>query len=463
MKITQYAAGVKGTKALNGSDESQADFDARKGAVESQESFIKRSLIAETIDTMTVQIDEKLKSFTENDPEFKGLKSLKEKVDGLKFDETIVEKLKNDIKEQGITIEALKKASVGEDRGIKKGSIAETLAKHKEQIDAFTSGKASRALTIEHKASAQTETSTDITSRDYYIQWHEGGRVGQIPVRKPFIRSLFKNQQTESEYIRYTDQNTVVRDAQNVALCATSTGNTKATWITRSMQIGKVRDFIDICTDMMTNYLFVQGEVQNLLDTSVKLKIDDQLLNGTGVSPQLNSISAIASTWAPNIAGITDYTGTIFNANLINLIAIAGKQIQQLGQMNAWMPNYVFVNPGDLEIMKNLKNTLGDSVRMYPGMFVDNGGNVYINGMLLIENPNITSNTFWIGDFTRGTVYAIPGVGIEFSYENATNFETETVTVKAYERLNLLIRNVDTNAFMKCTDITAALAQINKV
>jgi hypothetical protein len=80
--------------------------------------------------------------------------------------------------------------------------------------------------------------------------------------------------------------------------------------------------------------------------------------------------------------------------------------------------------------------------------------------MLLVPNSLVPQNEFYIGDFTKGTVYARPGVGVEFSFENRENFETETVTVKVYERLNLLVRNVDTNAFMRCDDIEQGILDI---
>ena len=118
-----------------------------------------------------------------------------------------------------------------------------------------------------------------------------------------------------------------------------------------------------------------------------------------------------------------------------------------------------------MQSIKQLKNTFGDYIRnsqLVTSLFVDANGRYFIDGMLLVENPLITANTLTIGDFTKGTVYSMPGIGIEFSYENRQNFETETVTIKIYERLNLLIRNVQKNAFMKVLDIGAAITAINK-
>lgn len=456
--LVPYKAGEQGD------DESKEDFEARKGKGETPEAFTKR--------LMNAIVESKLKEFSKSDPEYKELKTLKEsiancirkkdfealaeKVGDMKIPN--VEEIKEELKKQHLAIEALKESG-NKGSGAKKGSIAETLIKNKKTIEDWVKSKSSKMLSIDHKA----QTSTDIDGRDFYAQEHEPGMIGQIPVRKPFIRELFKNRPAGTEYIKYTDQETAVRDGNNVALCAAnSTNNTKLTWKVRTVQITKVRDFLDICLDMMDDYLFVGGEIENLIDSSVKLKIDDQLLEGSGVNPELNSLISIAATWAANIAGIKDWTAQVTNANVVDLIVVAKSQIQELGKNNAWEPNYVLVNPGDETAMRLLKNQLGDSLRINLNLFVDNAGTMYISGMKVISNPKIDANTFLIGDFTKGTIYARPGYGIEFSYENNTNFETETVTVKAYERLNLVVRNVDKNAFMVVPDITTALATINK-
>jgi len=147
-------------------------------------------------------------------------------------------------------------------------------------------------------------------------------------------------------------------------------------------------------------------------------------------------------------------------------MAVAGAQIKAFGQQNAFRPNVIAMNPKDAQLIQFLKNTQGDYLnnnQLIKGMFLDAAGGFYINGMRVIENPLVAENTAYVFDSSKGTVYQKPGVGIEFSYENRDNFETETVTVKAYRRLNLLVRNVDINAFMKIDDIAAGIAAINKI
>jgi hypothetical protein len=52
------------------------------------------------------------------------------------------------------------------------------------------------------------------------------------------------------------------------------------------------------------------------------------------------------------------------------------------------------------------------------------------------------------------------GVGLEMAYNNKDQFEYEVATMKGYLRMNLLIRNVDANAFMKCSDVQAAITAL---
>jgi HK97 family phage major capsid protein len=339
-------------------------------------------------------------------------------------------------------------------------SITAALKGKQEQLKEFLSKKSGK-LEIEFKA---THTSTDIDGRSSYFTWHENGRVGQIPVRRVFMRELFRNSTTGNEYIKYIDQETILRDAKNVALCGATTHNTKVTFKVYDLKVDKVRDFTHICYDMMEDYSFVESEIRNLLTSSLQLKIDNDLLLGTGVSPILNGVKKFASTM--NVQNVNaNYANSVQDAQLIDLISVAGAQIKAFGQNNSYMPNVVVLNPKDHQLLKLIKDGEGNYVKsnvVSPTLFQNQAGQLFIDGMLLIENPLVPANEFYIFDATKATVYSRPGVGVEFSFENRENFEQELVTAKVYERLNLLVRNVDANAFMHCAAIDTQLALLTK-
>lgn len=417
------------------------------------------------------QVGVDVAAFLKDNPEIKDLLAFKATITEIKgkleaqLKPEEITALKESLNQALLEIKALKEPKVT--GGPQKGSFAETLAKQKAKLDKFISEKSGNVAFEHVPATKATHTSTDITNRDDFFTWHEGGAIGEIPVRRTFMKQLFRNINTETEYIKYLDQNTKVRDAKNVALCGTTTHNTKLTWITRSINVEKVRDFTHICLDMMNDYAFVEGEIRRLLDSSLQDKIDDGLLLGDGISPNLHSVDEVASTFAAdggNPGGEEDYTQEVVSANLIDLIVVAGAQIRTFGKNNKWIPNYVLLNPRDLNSLKFLKDTQKNYLnrnQMFTNLWQDRAGNYYVDGMLLIENSLVPVNEFYIGDFRYGTVYKRAGFGVEFSYENRENFETETVTAKVYERLNLLIRNVDQNAFMHVADIEQAIFDIS--
>jgi len=373
------------------------------------------------------------------------LEKMKEEI--VKLKDARVDALEGALKAQGVEVERFKKQldAATEGKSVDfKTALLEGMKENSELLKGLKDNKGTVRLEIKANQDA-----SDITSGTDWATMEPG--VGQIPTREPFIRELFRNQNTSSEYVKYNDQETIVRDAKNVAGCAASTHNSKITWQVRTMQIKKVRDFVDVCIDMMEDYDFVQGEITNLVSTDVRLRVDQQLLLGTNTGDELNSVDAVASTFA---AG--DYATSVQSPTLIDLIHVGACQISDAGQNNAYSANYALINPVDWCKLKLTK----DSQNRYiiPNFITQDGVN--IGSVQVIANQLVPANEMYIGDFTKGTVYSRRGMTVEFGFENNDNFEREIVTVKAYERLNLRVRNVDANAFMHVPDIATAITAI---
>lgn len=306
----------------------------------------------------------------------------------------------------------------------------------------------SGTVKLEIKAS---QDASDITSGTDYAAIESG--VGQIATRQALMKQLFPVQAISTEYLKYNDQETIVRDAKNVAGCAASTHNSKITWQVRTLQMSKVRDFVDLCVDMVDDYDYVEGEIRNLVSTDVALKVDQQLLLGTGVYPELNSVDAVASTF-----GAGSYAAAIQDATLIDLIKVGAAQISDFGQNNKFMANTVLLNPVDAVKMQLLKDADGNYI--VPNWITSDGVN--IGAMRVIANQLVPADEMYIFDSTKGTIFQRRGATVEMAFENRENFEKELVTVKAYERLNFRVRNVDANAFLHVPSIAAAVAAILK-
>ena len=328
-----------------------------------------------------------------------------------------------------------------------KAAIYKSLVDNKERIDSFLDAKSGR-LQLNIKA---TQNASDIDAGTDYAQIEDG--IGQIATRRTFMRDLFANRTIDREYLKYNDQETIVRDAKNVAGCASSTHDSKITWKVSTMQVQKVRDYVDVCIDMMEDYAYVESEIRDLVDTDVRLQVDAQLLLGDNVAPNLNSVDAVSSTFA---AG--SYAATVQTPTLVDLIFVAASQIADFGLNNKFVANVVLLNPIDVTKMKLEKDA--DNNYLLPNFITANGMN--IGTVRIIENQLVPENEMYIFDSTKGVVYSRKGITVDFSFENTDNFEKELVTVKAYERLNFRVRNVDANAFMHVDDISAAITAITK-
>ena len=382
------------------------------------------------------------------------IKELEESIKGVNID--ILNTMAKSIKEIGLEMTKIKTEGLGR-RETK--TIAKLLETKKTEIENVRDKAVKIMINVNDYSFKATQAPTDIGDREELGQWIQG--VEQLARRAPFVRDWFRTVFTTKEYVKKMEQDVVVRDAKNVAACGETTHTTKLTWKKTDLQIRKVRDFVDICLDMLDDYDFVEGEIRDLINYGVMIKVDSQLLLGTGVSPQIAGIESYASTFSAALAG-ADYSAatgtTIQSPNLGDLICVAGAQIEYLGKNSKFTPNVAFVNPKQITNLKLTKDKKDQY--LLPNWISPNGEK--FGGIILVGNPLVPENEAYVMDSTKGVIYERKEIAVEMSYENATNFETETVTVKGYERLNLWVSDANSNAFMHLANISGALTAITK-
>ena len=368
--------------------------------------------------------------------ELAGIKALAEK------DNTL--ELKSKLVELESAVSGLKEDSKNVPQ--RRKSLVDLIKEKSSQItEVVKSGKGK----VEIALKAQ-QNPTDIGTRDDYATFLEG--TIKKPVRATKIIDLFRRVNVSTEYIKYREQDTVTRDAKLVVACATSTSNTKTTWVNRTVQIQKIRDFVDICIDMIDDYSFVASEVEQLVNESVKLKEEAEILLGSG---NILSINAIASEFDPaNV--LAPFTGAFQSATLAELTASMKAQIFTFGAENSWDADTIVMNYNDFVKFMHQKNSQNDY--LLPNFVMQGDG--ILNGMKIITSPLVTANTLYVFDSSKGEILDRQGATLEMSYENNDNFEHEIVTLKVVERLQFHVAQINQDAFMKCTNITTALTAL---
>ena len=133
-------------------------------------------------------------------------------------------------------------------------------------------------------------------------------------------------------------------------------------------------------------------------------------------------------------------------------------QIFTFGQERAWDADTILMNYNDWVRFMHEKNADGDY--LLPN-FVMTGESV-LNGMRVVTSPIVAPNTLYVFDSSKGQILDRQSATVEFAYENNDNFEHEVVTIKAVERLQFHVEQIEQDAFMKCSDIATALTAITK-
>jgi hypothetical protein len=297
--------------------------------------------------------------------------------------------------------------------------------------------------------------------------------VGQLPTRGAVIKSLFTNVTLSAQdikdsngVIRYLDQNAITRSAAAVSeitdrtVGASNKPESAISWIERTRTLETLADSIPVTKQSYRNLGFVAGEIDFLLRKNLALVEDSQLYSGDGNTPNLKGVYTTATA-----ATLTELPGyqTIGDANLYDLMAsmkvyIMNGGLSGTGKQSKYLPNFVVMNPTDILKYKLLKAVNGHYL-LPPFLSADG---TRIDNMLVVESSIVTANTMLVGDFDYGKVYTEEDVTVTMGLVN-DQFIKNQWTILAEQVECLLIRDVDADAFLKVTNINAAIAALNKV
>ena len=152
----------------------------------------------------------------------------------------------------------------------------------------------------------------------------------------------------------------------------------------------------------------------------------------------------------------TPYADTVEAANLFDLIAVVAADIAA-NRGSKYQPDTVLLNPMNMLGMTLSKNAYG--YLLPPFGSLSNGQYISVMGLKIVPSGQVTANTMVVGDFRYGTIYDLEDLTIEMGWIN-DQFIKNCFTILAEQRLALLIRLGDEQAFRKVTNITTALADL---
>ena len=319
-------------------------------------------------------------------------------------------------------------------------SLATLLTEKAEELKVMKE-KSGASVQITLKAAGTMALSTNVTGQIPQAERDAG--ITRIATRNPFVLQLVNVGTIMSNVWEWVEQKN--RDG-GAAMTAEGALKSIADFdlVVASANVKKVTAYIKVTKEMLDDVELMRSEIDQELTELINLKIDDQLLNGTGLTVNLTGINTNATDWA---AG--GFALEIPKPTKWDVLRTAINQVR----VNLFEPNYILMHPTDVTGMELSKDSTGQYI-MPPFAAMD--GTV-VSGIRVIANTGIALDSFLVGDFSKAGVRFKEGLTINVGYEN-DDFTNNLVTILAEARLVQRVKSNHYGAFVKGVLSTAITA-----
>jgi len=307
------------------------------------------------------------------------------------------------------------------------GSILEGKA---EELKAMKE-KSGRSVQFTLKAAGTMALSTNTTGQIPQAEREQG--ITRIVRRNPFILQLVNVGTIMSNVWEWVEQKNADGGAD-----MTAEGALKSLadfdLVVASANVKKVTAYIKVTKEMLDDVELMRSEIDQELTELINLKIDDQLLNGTGLTVNLTGITTNATAWAAGAFALSIPTPSKWD-----VLRTAINQVR----VNLFEPNYIVMHPTDVTSMELTKDSTGQYI-MPPFTSVDG---TIVSGIRIVANTGVTIDKFLVGDFQKSGVRFKEGLTINVGYEN-DDFTKNLVTILAEARLVHRVKSNHYGAFV---------------
>jgi HK97 family phage major capsid protein len=304
--------------------------------------------------------------------------------------------------------------------------------------------KSGASVQIQLKAVGTMALSTNTTGQIPQAEREAG--ITRIVRRNPFILELVNVGTIMSNVWEWVEQKNVEGGSAMTAEGAAKS-QTDFDLVVASANVKKVTAYIKVTKEMLDDVALLRSEIDQELTELINLRIDDQLLNGTGLTVNLTGIVTNATAWAAGAFALAIPAPTNYD-----VLATAINQVR----VNLFEPTYIVMHPTDVTKMKLSKAPDGHYV-LPPFSSVDG---TTVEGIRVVANTGVTIDKFLVGDFTKSGVRFKEGLTINVGYEN-DDFTKNLVTILAEARLVQRVKSNHYGAFVY-GDFSDAITALTK-
>lgn len=235
------------------------------------------------------------------------------------------------------------------------------------------------------------------------------------------IRELFRSIPVTSNMVNSLRELSWTNDAAEVSQGAAKP-ESDLTFEQYNVPITTVAHWIKISNQLLADAPAVVAYIDTRARDGLAQRIDAQLLNGNGTSPNLSGLT--------DSGNFTAYTATSGDL-LVDAINRAKYALWATGNM----PDTVIVNPADFGAMERTREGNGTGQYLYgtPGTMA--GNNPF--GLRIVLSNNMTAGKFLVAAIDSSAVlYNRQGATVEMGFVN-DDFQRNLLTIRVEERLGL--------------------------
>lgn len=262
-------------------------------------------------------------------------------------------------------------------------------------------------------------------------------------VRKPFLRDIIDNLQTDSNVIFWIEEDSHT-DGSSFKAEATIYGQGEKHFTQYSIPVERVAEYMKVSDEMITDIPYLESVMRNNLLSDLNLKIDAGILSGSGAPPYLKGWDQYITAYSAHAALALNIVGP----NFIDLLVAGIAQVLAANQT----PNYIVLNPIDALVLKMQKDANFNYVNA-PFM---QGPGFYIDGIPVVTNSGVTQGTFYVVDSKKSHLAMRKEIEIRLWDQNSTDPIYGLKTITAVARCAHWIAGVDATAF-----VSGSLSQAN--
>jgi HK97 family phage major capsid protein len=298
-------------------------------------------------------------------------------------------------------------------------------------------GSAWRSESIELFAATLTE---DPASGGALVLPQQLPGIMPIPQRPLLVGQLFAPGTTDSNAVSYMREKTWVNAAAPVAEGALKPEST-LTFEAVTDPVRKIAHWLPVSEEMLEDQAQIRSYIDARLQLGVQMEEDDQLLNGTGVAPEL-----LGLLLRPGLAADVARVDPMTNADAMF------KQMMAIFATSFLMPDGHIMNPVNWTATVLSKTSTGEYFTGGPFSPVQTPT---LWGLPVAVTPATAAGVGVTGAFkTAGQVFRHGGIRVEASNSHADFFIKNLVAIRAEERLALAVYRP--GSFGKVTGLSAA-------